>query len=58
MVCQDVTEACLESKEPTSLEIESVAVYEEVPKEQATVATVRALKKQYSGLHLAVRHCG
>jgi hypothetical protein len=39
--------ACLESKEPTSVEIESVAVHEEVPKEEAMEITVRTLKEQY-----------
>jgi hypothetical protein len=43
-------EACLKSKEPTSLEVEYVVVHEEVPKEEAAVGTVRALKKQYQGL--------
>jgi hypothetical protein len=33
------TEACLESKDPTSLEVESEAEYEEVPKEEAAVQT-------------------
>jgi hypothetical protein len=56
-VCQKVTEACLESKEPTSVEIESVVVQEEVPKEVATMKTVRALKEQYEDQHLAVGHC-
>jgi hypothetical protein len=35
MAGQEVTETCVESKEPTSLE--SVAVHEEVPKEEAAV---------------------
>lgn len=39
--------ACLQSKEPTSVEIKSIAVYEEVPKEEATMKTVRALKEWY-----------
>jgi hypothetical protein len=42
MACQEVMEACLESKEPTSLE--SMVEHEEVPKEEATVETFRALK--------------
>jgi hypothetical protein len=42
-----VTEACLESKEPNSVELESVTVHEEVPKEKAAVKTVRALKERY-----------
>jgi hypothetical protein len=40
--CQEATEVCLESKEPTS-----VAVHKEVPKEEAAVTTVRALKGRY-----------
>jgi hypothetical protein len=47
MACQEATEACLESKEPTSGEIESVAVHGEVPKEEGAVKTVRARKKWY-----------
>jgi hypothetical protein len=35
--CRETTKACLESKEPTLLEVESVAVHEEVPKEVAKV---------------------
>jgi hypothetical protein len=39
------------------VETESVAVHEEVPKEEAEVKTVRALKKRYGDQHLAVgRH--
>jgi hypothetical protein len=38
----------------TSLEeMKSVAVHEEVPKEEATVKPVRAPKKQHRGRHLA-----
>jgi hypothetical protein len=36
MACEEVMEACLESNEPTSVEIESIAVHEDVPKEEAT----------------------
>jgi hypothetical protein len=43
--CQEETEACLESKEPTSVEIWYVAVQEEVPEEEAAGKTVRALKE-------------
>jgi hypothetical protein len=39
-------EACLESKEPTSVELKSVVEHREVPKE-AAVETFGALKKQY-----------
>jgi hypothetical protein len=37
MACQEVTEACLEIKKPTSLEVESKAEHEKVPKEEAIV---------------------
>jgi hypothetical protein len=40
MACQEATEALLENKEPTSMEIESVAVHGEVPKEENAVRTV------------------
>jgi hypothetical protein len=46
MVCQEATEASLENKEPTSVETESVAMREEVPKEEFAVKTVRALKER------------
>jgi hypothetical protein len=52
--CQEATEASLESKEPTSVEIQPVVVHEEVPKAQAAVKTVRALKRRYGDWHLAV----
>jgi hypothetical protein len=35
----------VKAKEPTSVEMESVAVNEEVPKDKAAVKIVRALKK-------------
>jgi hypothetical protein len=48
--CREKTEAmreaCLKSNEPTSLEIESVAVHEEVPKEEAAGKTVTSLTKR------------
>jgi hypothetical protein len=49
-----MTETCLESKEPTSVETESIAMPEEVPKEEAAVKTVRALKECYEDQHLAI----
>jgi hypothetical protein len=52
--CHKETEVCLDSKEPTSNEIESVAVYEEVPEEEAAVETFVALKEQYGNRRLAV----
>jgi hypothetical protein len=48
-------EACLESKEPTSEEIESEAEHEEVPKEEAAAETFGALKKWHGDQHLAVK---
>jgi hypothetical protein len=44
---REATEACLESKKTTSLEMKSVVVHEEVPKEKAAVKIVRALKERY-----------
>jgi hypothetical protein len=55
--CQEATEACLESKEPTSLKVESIAVHEEVPKEEAAVETFGALKKRHGDWHLAIGCC-
>jgi hypothetical protein len=52
--CQEAMEACLESKEPTLVEVESVAMHEEVPKEEAALKTVGALKKRYGDRHLAI----
>jgi hypothetical protein len=54
--CQEVTEACLESKELTSVEIEFVAVHDKIPKEEATVKIVRAPKERYGDQHLATGH--
>jgi hypothetical protein len=58
MAQQEVIDACLESKEPTSLGVEFEAEHEQVPQEKAAVETFRALKKQHGDWHLAVRHCG
>lgn len=58
MACQEVMEACLESKEPTSEEIESVMELEGVPKEEATMKHVRALKKWHGNWNLALGHLG
>jgi hypothetical protein len=54
---QEGTEACLESQESTSVQIEFVAVHEEVPKEKAAVKTGRALKKRYGDWHRTVGCC-
>jgi hypothetical protein len=46
--------ACLEkAKEPTSVEMKSVAVHKEVPEEDAAVETGRPLKNRHRGKHLA-----
>jgi hypothetical protein len=39
------------------LEIQSIVVHEEVPKEEAAAKLVRALKKRHGDRHLAVWHC-
>jgi hypothetical protein len=51
MACQEVMEACLESKEPTPMEVNVVA---EVPKEEVEVETIGALEDRYGDQHLAV----
>jgi hypothetical protein len=57
VACQEAMEACLEKvKKPTSVEMVSVAV-NEVPKYEAAVKTVRALKKRYGDQHLSVGRC-
>jgi hypothetical protein len=53
-VYQEATEACLESKKPTSVEMESEAEHEEVLKEEAAVEAYGALKERYGDRHLAV----
>jgi hypothetical protein len=45
--CQEATEACLESKEPTSLKVESDAEHKEVPKEDAAMETFGTTKKRH-----------
>jgi hypothetical protein len=47
-------EACLENKQPSSEETESVAVHEDVCKEEATVETFGTLKEQYGDQQLVV----
>jgi hypothetical protein len=49
------TKAYLEKQEANQEEIKSVAVHEEVPKEQVAVKTVRAPKKRHGDRHIAVR---
>jgi hypothetical protein len=50
---QEETEASLDRKEPTSLETKSVAVHEEVPKEDASAKPVGGLRKLHRGRNLA-----
>jgi hypothetical protein len=52
MVCQEATDTCLESKEPTNME--SITGHEEVHKEEVTVQPVRALKKRHGDRHPAI----
>jgi hypothetical protein len=56
-VCQEAPEVCLKSKEPTSVEVESGEMHEEVPKEEAATKTVRAPKERYGDglLHVGCR---
>jgi hypothetical protein len=51
--CQEEMDTCLESKELPSVQIESIVVHQEVPKEGAVLNTVRALKKWHGdGIYL------
>jgi hypothetical protein len=52
MACQEMMEAHLECKEPTSEDMESEAEHWEVPKEHATVETGRAPNKWHRDWHL------
>jgi hypothetical protein len=52
-----VVEACLESKVPTSVEMKSIAVREEVPEEESRVEVVRSLEEWCGDQHLAIGHC-
>jgi hypothetical protein len=56
--CQEVADAYLENEELPSLEIESVVEHEKVPKEEAAVKPVGALKRRQSGRHQAAGHHG
>jgi hypothetical protein len=49
-------EAYLEKMEANLEEMKSVAVHTEVPKEEAALKTVRALKERYGVWHLTVEH--
>jgi hypothetical protein len=51
--CQEATKAYPEKMEANPEEMQSKAVHQEVPKEEAVVETGRALNKQLRGQHLA-----
>jgi hypothetical protein len=52
---REVSEACAEKMVANPDELKSVAVHEEVPKEEIAVNTFGTLKKWYGDRHLAVR---
>jgi hypothetical protein len=54
---QEAIEAYPERKEPTPVEMENIAAYPEVPNEEATVETIRALYNWYGDQDLAVGSC-
>jgi hypothetical protein len=54
MSFQETTEACLESKESTSVQVESESEPQEVTKEEATVKYFGAVKKRNGDRYLAV----
>jgi hypothetical protein len=53
--CWEVTEAYPEMMETDPEEMKCVALHEEIPKEDASVKTVRALTERYGDWHVAVR---
>jgi hypothetical protein len=46
-----------EMMEANPEEMKSATMHEEVPKEEAEVKTIRALKKRYVDQHLVIGHC-
>jgi hypothetical protein len=50
-------DACLEKMEANPGELQYVVVHQEVPKEEAVVEMIRALKDRPGGWNLAVVHC-
>jgi hypothetical protein len=57
IACQDVTEARLECKKPTSVNMESEVDHQEVPTEEAKVKSLGTMMKWRRGWHLAAgRH--
>jgi hypothetical protein len=49
-------ESWKERRKPTSVEMKSLAVHQEVPNEEAEVETIKALENQYRDWFLAVGH--
>jgi hypothetical protein len=47
--CQEATEACLKSKEPTSVEVKSEWEHQEVLKEEAAAKTVKSPEEANPG---------
>jgi hypothetical protein len=58
MSCQVTTEACLDSKELNTEDVESEVEHREVPKEDAIVKSVKGRKKRHSGRKLAAGRRG
>jgi hypothetical protein len=53
MACQETTEACLECKKPTSVDMEPEVEHQEVPKEDAVVKLVEGWRKRRRDRNLA-----
>jgi hypothetical protein len=54
--CQEAMEACRETMEVNSGDLQSLAVHQEVPKEEAAVEIIGAMKDWLGDRHLAVGH--
>jgi hypothetical protein len=52
MACQETTEARLECREPTSVDMESEAEHREFPQKEAAVKSNGKMRKWYRGRHL------
>jgi hypothetical protein len=50
-------DACLEKMKANPGELQSVAMHQKVPNEEAMVETIGALEEQYGDRHLAVGRC-
>jgi hypothetical protein len=58
IACQETTEARLECKEPTSVDMKSEAEHREIPTEHTAVESGKAPKKMYWDWHLAAGRPG